>query len=136
MAMNSTTHKVIDAVYLPPVLQFAVPKHWDVKRIEVKQGELYYMGKKKNVPKKFDNFDIQVEYNEVTEISDNGWQVEEVFTDHESSDEEDIVFHCTNCKKAIVRDSQEHDFAKFDENDEDKWYCWQCPLPEVCDEEE
>lgn len=58
---------------------------------------------------------------------------EEVFD--ESSEEEEIVFHCTTCKKAIIRNSQEHDFAKFDENDEDKWYCWECPLPEACDEE-
>lgn len=132
--MNSTTHKVIDATYLPPVVQFAVPRHWDVKRIDVKQGKLYYKGELRSVPRKFDNFDIQVQYHEVTDINDNGWSVEEVFD--ESSDEEEIVFHCTNCKKAIIRDSQEHDLAKFDENDEEKWYCWQCPLPEACDEEE
>jgi hypothetical protein len=41
----------------------------------------------------------------------------------------DIVFHCESCKKAIVRDSEDHDFSKCHE---EKWYCVDCP----CEEEE
>jgi hypothetical protein len=49
-------------------------------------------------------------------------------------EEEDIVFHCESCKKAIVRDSEDHDFSKCDM--EDKWYCVDCPCEEEEEEEE
>jgi hypothetical protein len=52
----------------------------------------------------------------------------------EEEEEEDIVFHCESCKKAIVRDSEDHDFSKCDM--EDKWYCVDCPCEEEEEEEE
>ena len=51
----------------------------------------------------------------------------------EKEDEEDIVFHCESCKKAIVRDSEDHDFSKCHE---EKWYCVDCPCEEEEEEEE
>ena len=51
----------------------------------------------------------------------------------ESEKECDIVFHCESCKKAIVRDSEDHDFSKCHE---EKWYCVDCPCEEEEEEEE
>jgi hypothetical protein len=57
--------------------------------------------------------------------------------DEEDVEEEvDIVFNCESCKKPIVRDSFEHDHSKFHEDDEDKWYCVDCPLPDEDEDEE
>ena len=81
--MNSNTHKVIDATYIPPVVQYAVPKHWDDKYIDVKQGHLFYKGERKIVPTKRNNFDINVKYYEVSELQNNGWSIEEVFNEDE-----------------------------------------------------
>jgi hypothetical protein len=49
----------------------------------------------------------------------------------EYEDEEpDIVFCCTGCDKQIIRNSEDHDFSKFDPENEDNWYCVSCPVPE------
>ena len=54
---------------------------------------------------------------------------ENLVEEEEDEEEDDIVFHCESCNKAIVRDSEDHDFSKCYE---DKWYCVDCP----CEEEE
>ena len=44
--------------------------------------------------------------------------------------EPDVVFCCSTCKIAIIRDSEAHDLCVFDQDgDEDKWYCVDCGVP-------
>jgi len=47
--------------------------------------------------------------------------------DDEEKECDDIVFHCESCKKAMVRDSEDHDFSNCHE---EKWYCVDCPCEE------
>jgi len=56
--------------------------------------------------------------------------------EEEEEEEEDIVFCCTGCDKQIIRNSEDHDFSKFDPENEDNWYCVSCPVPEEEEEEE
>jgi hypothetical protein len=48
---------------------------------------------------------------------------------------DDVVFCCKGCDKAIVMDSEDHNFAKCDEDNEDDWYCMDCPVPTIDDDE-
>ena len=42
----------------------------------------------------------------------------------EEEDEEDIVFHCSRCDLAIVRNSREHDECAT--SDDKEWFCSPC----------
>ena len=46
-----------------------------------------------------------------------------------------IVFCCKGCDKPIIRDSIDHDHCRYDENNEDDWYCVDCPIPSDDEEE-
>lgn len=42
--------------------------------------------------------------------------------------EHQIAFNCEGCDTPIVRDSEEHDNSKCDDEGE-KWYCEDCDVP-------
>ena len=50
------------------------------------------------------------------------------------SEEEEIVFCCEGCNRAIIRDSKEHDLCNT--RDGEIWYCMDCKLPSEKEEEE
>lgn len=41
----------------------------------------------------------------------------------------DVVFNCFTCGIPVIRDSEAHNHSKFDEQNEDNWYCPYCPTP-------
>ena len=49
-------------------------------------------------------------------------------------EEEEIVFCCEGCNRAIIRDSKEHDLCNT--RDGEIWYCMDCKLPSEKEEEE
>lgn len=57
-------------------------------------------------------------------------------THHYTMSSADIVFCCTGCGVPIIRDSEAHDHARFDPNNEDDWYCVACPVPDTDDEDD
>ena len=57
---------------------------------------------------------------------------------YESEDEcgfKDVAFICFACDQRVIRNSEAHDNSKFDEQNEDNWYCPDCPTP-IEEEEE
>jgi len=37
-----------------------------------------------------------------------------------------FAFHCNDCGKGVIRDSEEHDNSGCFESDDDKWFCANC----------
>tara|TARA_R110000751_G_scaffold20203_1_gene59515 strand:- start:3019 stop:3423 length:405 start_codon:yes stop_codon:yes gene_type:complete len=128
-SMNSETHKVISAFYEGPSTHYAIPMDWDLKDIKIRKGVLLYKGKPQVIPKIEHDGDENQSF--PAQVEDSDYAIEDL--DFEEEEECDIVFHCESCKKAIVRDSEDHDFSKCHE---EKWYCVDCPCEEKDDEEE
>ena len=138
--MNDQSHKLITAEYITYV-HYAVPRDWDLKDIDIKCGkifhhikydELFYKGELQDAPSHEDANDV----NYPNIIEDNNDDEVSQYFDCEEEEKPDIVFHCESCKKAIVRDSEDHDFSKCHEDHDEKWYCADCPCEEEEQEEE
>lgn len=50
-------------------------------------------------------------------------------------DSDNIAFNCEGCDTPIIRDSEEHDNSKCDDEGE-KWYCEDCEVPDEEDEDD
>jgi hypothetical protein len=55
--------------------------------------------------------------------------------DDEEEEEDDIVFKCSRCDVAIIRDSEEHDNCRSNEEG-DVWWCMHCTRKEDDEDEE
>lgn len=57
-------------------------------------------------------------------------------SEDEEEEEEDIVFHCCDCMKPIVRDSEDHDNCICCDEEEDDWLCVDCKVKKPYEDDE
>ena len=92
--MNDQSHKLITAEYITDV-NYAVPREWDIKDIDIKYGELYYKGEHQVVPMHEDVNDMK--YPNIIEDNDDD-EVSQYF-DCEEEEKEEIVLTVKRKKK-------------------------------------
>ena len=93
--MNDQSHKLITAEYITEV-NYAVPRDWEVKDIDIKYGELYYKGEHQVVPMREDEDDMK--YPNIIEDNDDD-EVSQFFDCVEEEEPEVIVLTVKRKKK-------------------------------------
>ena len=112
--MNSKTHKIVTAIYYPPLQHFVVPIDWDIKDINVKWDNIYYKGFiKEEIPSYTeDNYEDEI----IPETIDEGdWKelvnyfscCESEEEDSSSEEEEDDFAECCRCGEDVSNDEGE-----------------------------
>ena len=100
--MNSKTHKIVTAIYHPPIQHFVVPIDWDIKDINVKWDNIYY----KSFIKK-----------EIPSYTEDDYEDENIPQTIEEGDWKEVVNYFSCCESEEEDSSSEEEDSSSEEEE-------------------